>query len=754
MYLNMNGNCSIEELLDSTQKLWIFYERAVADFPRSYKIWIDYCDTRSSYSLQFLSDHEESMRKANGVYERALLNLWTCPRLWLDYLTFLGKQHQVTLLRRTMNRALQSLPITQHDRLWECYLPIVRNLHSISTADDAYRRFLQLHPEHIEDACEYFISEKATKSAAYFLTQLLNDPNFRSLNNRPKFYWWEQLASVIGSDPTVPNAEKLLRDGCKDFIIETGNVWVLIGEHYARLGRFADAIQTFEDALNSTTTAHDFANVFEGASQLLYNIPLHSKSMQMFYAKLEDLLARRPILLNATLIRHDKNNISLWVERTTLYLDHPYEYEPKTRHKLWEQVEQLSEQLGQIKIMEEAIETVEPRKAFDGRYCDLWINLSKLLDDPYIVLEYSLQDESLLKSDIVGIYQYYAELELLNQKETHSREILLNAINDNRIDGAIGSSNLWSFAIDVEWNLGSESSIKELFEKCLKSRSATQRHILAYAQFLEENNHYEEMFRVFERGISSSGWPTCGNLWLRYLYKFISRYKGTRRELTRDLFEDALKDAPKKESFPLYILYAKFEEDYGLIRHAMEIYRRAINQIDDKNEEDMFNTWITSACKLYGVAKSREIYEYAIHKFTDLRAAKWSERYAALETKLTEYERARFIYIHGSQFADPEKCKEFWEKYEQFERLHGTKETFTEMLSQKNLAVARFNRVTNNAEVTEISKEDEDREIAEVDATQEVMNNELKIAETIYDQGKFTAIERMQRKMGLGIRPM
>jgi pre-mRNA-splicing factor SYF1 len=44
------------------------------------------------------------------------------PRIWQDYLELLVSQKLVTRTRRTFDRALASLPITQHDRIWVLYL--------------------------------------------------------------------------------------------------------------------------------------------------------------------------------------------------------------------------------------------------------------------------------------------------------------------------------------------------------------------------------------------------------------------------------------------------------------------------------------------------------------------------------------------------------------------------------------------------------------------------------------------------------
>ena len=63
-----------------------------------------------------------SISSLNNTYERALVNMHKMPRVWLDYLELLVGQRLVTRVRRTFDRALCSLPITQHDRIWPQYL--------------------------------------------------------------------------------------------------------------------------------------------------------------------------------------------------------------------------------------------------------------------------------------------------------------------------------------------------------------------------------------------------------------------------------------------------------------------------------------------------------------------------------------------------------------------------------------------------------------------------------------------------------
>jgi pre-mRNA-splicing factor SYF1 len=93
----------------------------------------------------------------NHCFERALLFLGkVCfyfiaitnrkmPRIWLDYADYLQKQGLVTKTRRTFDRALRSLPVTQHDRIWDAYLKFAETCGVVETAVRVYRRYLKVY---------------------------------------------------------------------------------------------------------------------------------------------------------------------------------------------------------------------------------------------------------------------------------------------------------------------------------------------------------------------------------------------------------------------------------------------------------------------------------------------------------------------------------------------------------------------------------------------------------------------------------
>lgn len=67
----------------------------------------------------------------------------------------------------------------------------------------------------------------------------------------------------------------------------------------------------------------------------------------------------------------------------------------------------------------------------------------------------------------------------------------------------------------------------------------------------------------------------------------------------------------------------------------------------------MFNIYIKKAADIYGVPKTRQIYEKAIEVLNEENTREMCLRFAEMETKLGEVDRARAIYAHCSQICDP-----------------------------------------------------------------------------------------------------
>jgi pre-mRNA-splicing factor SYF1 len=58
------------------------------------------------------------------------------------------------------------------------------------------------------------------------------------------------------------------------------------------------------------------------------------------------------------------------------------------------------------------------------------------------------------------------------------------------------SLKLWSFYVDLEESIGTVEPTKAVYDKILELRIANAQVIVNYASFLEENNYFEESFKV------------------------------------------------------------------------------------------------------------------------------------------------------------------------------------------------------------------------------------------------------------------
>lgn len=257
------------------------------------------------------------------------------------------------------------------------------------------------------------------------------------------------------------------------------------------------------------------------------------------------------------------------------------------------------------------------------------------------------------------------------------------------------SLKVWSMYADLEESFGTFKSCKAVYDRILDLKIATPQIIINYALFLEENNYFEEAFRAYEKGISLFKWPNVYDIWNVYLTKFLKRYGGSKLERARDLFEQCLENCPAKFAKFLYLLYAKLEEEHGMARHAMAVYERATTAVLPEETFEVFNIYIKRAAEIYGVPKTRQIYEKAIEVLPEDKTREMCLRFAEMETKLGEIDRARAIYAHCSQVCDPRVAADFWQTWKEFEVRHGNEDTMREMLRIKRSVQAVYNTQVN-----------------------------------------------------------
>jgi len=64
-------------------------------------------------------------------------------------------------------------------------------------------------------------------------------------------------------------------------------------------------------------------------------------------------------------------------------------------------------------------------------------------------------------------------------------------------------------------------------------------------------------------------------------------------------------------------MYADYEENFGLLNHAMAIYDRACTDLSSvKDKYEVFNLYLSKAAEFYGVGRTRQLFERAFEVFT------------------------------------------------------------------------------------------------------------------------------------------
>ncbi|KAK6804097.1 hypothetical protein RDI58_001881 [Solanum bulbocastanum] len=721
----------------------VLYERALQALPGSYKIWHAYLRERLELVRNLPINH--SLYQAlNNTFERALVTMHKMPRIWIMYLVSLTQQKLVTRTRRTFDRALCALPVTQHDRIWEHYLVFVsqRGI-PIETSLRVYRRYLKYDPSHIEDLLEFLLNSELWQEAAERLAGVLNDDRFYSIKGKTKHRLWLELCDLLTQHATEIsglNVDAIIRGGIKKFTDEVGRLWTSLADYYIRRKLVEKARDIFEEGMTTVVTVRDFSVIFDAYSQFeesmlalkmeemsdsevedegsngevgaeedvdeeddRLNVAKLEKKLKEFWlnddkdidlrlARLEHLMDRRPELANSVLLRQNPHNVEQWHRRVKLFEGNPTK---------------------QILTFTEAVRTIDPMKAV-GKPHTLWVAFAKLYENhkdianARVIFDKAVQVNYKTVDHLASVWCEWAEMELRHKNFKGALELMRRATAEPTVEvkrrvAADGnepvqiklhkSLRLWLLFVDLEESLGSLESTRVVYERILDLRIATPQIIINYAVLLEDHKYFEDAFKVYERGVKIFKYPHVKDIWVTYLSKFVKRYGKSKLERARELFEHAVEQTPADAVKPLYLQYAKLEEDYGLAKRAMRVYDQATKAVPANEKLSMYEIYIARAAEIFGVPRTREIYEQAIESgLPDKDVKVMCLKYAELEKSLGEIDRARALYKHSSQFADPRSDPDFWNKWHEFEVQHGNEDTFREMLRVKRSVSASYSQ--------------------------------------------------------------
>lgn len=573
---------------------------------------------------------------------------------------------------------------------------------------------MQIHPEHAEDFIELLVEQGRHTEAVKKYMDILNNPKFRSKNGKSNFQLWSEMVDLMvdhAKEIDLGNSigmdvEKIVRSGIERFADQRGKLWSGLATYWITKGNFERARDIFEEGLSTVMTVRDFTLIFDSYAEFEESIigtlmeAAVARSdkgvtdaeadfdLDIRMMRFEQLMDRRPFLVNDVLLRQNPNNVVEWQKRVGLWKGNMQEV---------------------VQTYTNAIAAVQPKKAV-GKFHELWTNYAKFYEErgdlrnARVIMEKAVKVPFKSVAELAEMWCEWAEMELRNENFDKAVDIMAKATMAPKrstvdyFDETLSpqqrvhkSWKLWSFYVDLVESVSTLEETKKVYERIFELRIATPQTVVNYANLLEENKYFEESFKIYERGLDLFSYPVAFELWNLYLTKAVDRKLGIER--LRDLFEQALEDCPPKFAKTLYLMYGNLEEERGIARHAMRIYERATRAVSDEDRFEMFNFYITKSATNFGLTSTRAIYERAIAALPDKEARDMCLKFAEMERRLGEIDRARAIYGHASQFCDPRTNPAFWSKWEAFEVQHGNEDTFKEMLRIKRSVQAQYKYV-------------------------------------------------------------
>lgn len=729
--------------------LFPIFERAVAALPQNFELWYQYVQAFQNEALKRHPDHpcrEASLE----VSHRAALTLKSSLVLWKNFISQLIAERRFTRSRQAVNKSLQLLPLAQHFHIWKVVTKEMLEVAPARTCVRLLQRYAKIESDTGQERIFHFmVKARMWESAVRYIAVFLSDGSWKPREDTWEQLWVKlaRVASKHGASINTVDIPTLIRSGISRLTTENGELWVSLAHYYTRKALFRDARKVYEEAVTSLASVRDFAIVFDSYAKFQESLTSAAieemeelkkdatrirefkeaeETVESLIQHLEVLTKRRPMLLSDVCLRQNPHNVHEWHKRARMY----------KREK---------DAINVVNTYTKAIQTVDPWQSTNGRSHTLWLAFARYYEDSKDpksargVLEKAVENPEVFRKaeDLAAVWCEYAEMELRCIEPTKSVEVLRRAvevpskikreemsrkkgISRSNVEPALraGAGNvtisheydqssqawkayksrrLWHFLIDLTHSLSPEKDVVKLHHRMLELQLASPQTILSGCAYLESKRLFEQAFRLYDMGCSAIPWPEVLQIWVVYLTKFVSRYRSQKLERTRDLFEEAIRTAPTTKKaghiFPhpqlrlLYLMYADMEEKYSLARHMLKVLARACRAVLEEDRPDMYRLYIVKMATTFGVTKTRPIYEEALSTLRKtIEVIEFASRYATMESRIGEFDRARAIYVQTCHVVDTRArgvYEMFWKGWNEFELTHGSEDTYTDMLRHK-----------------------------------------------------------------------
>jgi pre-mRNA-splicing factor SYF1 len=726
--------------------------------PGSYKLWYNYLKEEREYAKANYNIPNKYYDEVNKLHEQALIYMMKMPKIWIDFIQFMFEQNLITKTKTIFNKALQAIPITQHKKLWDIYIPYIESLSNChQTKIEIFKRYIKFNPDYKEKFINFLIGIKEFNTAIYYIIEILNDENFYSKENKSQYYYWIILCQIINNYPEYIdlsicnkelNVDRVIRHGIKKYSDEVGNLWVTLANYYIKIGLIEKAREIFEEALEKILTVRDFSlvfnsylnfeqemmkyNIFNSEISVDNNLELSCKNgeneenkltelelnelenamnelkfEEIKYEKIEEdeniqkgdtennsnikkfnfirvnnLLQRRPFLLNSTILRRNPNNVNEWLKRIELMKE--------------------KNDFNQIKkLYEECLNTIKINEAY-GKLSEIYISYANFYEENNNIkkaneiyfkgcnLNYKKTEEN------VTIWCLWCEMNIRQKKYKDAYSIIkyICTNNTNKYYKYNKNIKLWSLYIDLEINMNknNEKQVIYIYNKMIEFKIANIETIFNFIIYLEKIKYYEKIYNIYEQSIELFTWPNAYDICLCYLVDFINHYKNEKSEIFRDIIQNIIVLSGHLKIF--YYIYAFYEEKYGLYNHCIDILKEASQNVKDDEKPEIHSVIIAKSAKYFGIGKVRLAFDDAMNNLDKSFVLEIGLKYISIEIKLKEINRARGIFKYLGKLFNPdnkEYKEEFWEMWDNFEKLYGDTVNYQEMKNELKLSQLRNN---------------------------------------------------------------
>ena len=715
------------------------YEEALNHIPSSFKLWKWFLKESLIISQNLPPEHS-FIQHTFTQFEKCAKIFRKFPRVWILYAKFTQGIGLVAKTQEILNRGLVALPISQHDKIWPQYITFAQEHLSNEGLEAVGRRYAVVEKEFRDKLAHIFIERGLLDKAIALKLEVINDEQFVSEKHATRYDLVMDLIKVISENADkiqTTDCERIFRHFLTKYTDEVGNMWLGFADYYIRRAMFEKARAIFEEALNTIKVRRDFGIVYNGflrfeeevlrivfeegleteAKQDIHDYdrleeevnglldqafgsktrvdiePEVAKLQKMLWSrgageeenlrmrKLENLIEQRDVFLNSCLLRQNQNSVNHWVQRLELF---------KNREHLFNETFDMG--LSEIDIFK----TKEMLVDLFITYAKVYFSKGDYRRFNQICMK-GAQTVFRAKKEYVKLWQFWIEslLSINCWKDCLSllRALLLRTKDSQEeangkanfgfqgVPTLIRSNKIWSLFIDLELNFGAQANVSIAFSKMIQLKTVTPSNVLNYAQILEQEGNHDSIFQAFETALKIFPWPVRHTLWISYLKKFVELQGQAKTERARDLFERVLGECPKNKALFYFVLYGEFEEKYGLVSHAVEIYDRMVEKVPEKERIRAFELYIFKVSEYLGMTKTRPLFEKALKDIQDDSIIPLGLTYTEFEKNLGEIDRARSILYYLSQFSDPTiEDHPLWVAWDEFELKCGNEDTYKEMM--------------------------------------------------------------------------